>query len=85
MPRIPTHVRNLLRTVAAFDQGDGVTFHVVPRGRWQLDNHPSYAVLACTFYPLTSKSLLTASGDDPLAVVVAITDAGRAYLTGGAA
>ncbi|MET7797066.1 hypothetical protein [Streptomyces decoyicus] len=85
MPRIPTHVRNLLRTVAAFDHGDGVTFHAAPRGRWQLDNHPSCAVLARTFYPLTGKSLLTVSGEDPLAVMVAITDAGRAYLTGGAA
>ncbi|MEK2475542.1 hypothetical protein [Streptomyces noursei] len=83
MTRLPDHVLKLLRTVAEYDTGDGVTFHAVPRGRWQLVEHTrSYAVLARTFYPLTTRGLLEVGGDDPLAVPVAITDAGRAYLAG---
>ncbi|UQA93103.1 hypothetical protein [Streptomyces halobius] len=86
MTRMPKHVLKLLSMVAAYDSGDGVTFHAAPRGRWRLTEHPyCYAVQARTFYPLTARGLLKVSGDDPLAVPVTITDAGRAYLAGGAA
>ncbi|MET9168519.1 hypothetical protein ABZW51_29025 [Streptomyces cellulosae] len=84
MPRMPKHVLKLLTMVAAHDSGQGVTFRAAPRGRWRLDQHPRYAVRPHAFYPLTARGLLDVSGDDPLAVPVTITDAGRAYLAGGA-
>ncbi|MBA2950338.1 hypothetical protein [Streptomyces himalayensis] len=81
MTRMPKHVLKLLSMVAAYDRGDGVTFRAIPRGRWRLAEHPrGYAVKARTFYPLTARGLVEVSGDDPLAVPVTITDAGRAYL-----
>ncbi|WP_030596996.1 hypothetical protein [Streptomyces fulvoviolaceus] len=84
MSRMPKHVLKLLDMVAAYDYGEGVTFRAIPRGRWRLAGHPrGYAVQARTFHPLTGRGLIAVTGDDPLSVPVTITDAGRAYLTGG--
>ncbi|MGW3563575.1 hypothetical protein ACWDSL_06680 [Streptomyces sp. NPDC000941] len=64
----------LLRTIAQHDQGDGVPFEWLPRGRYRLVG-TSYIVSQRTFYPLTGNGLVTDSGSDD--APVRITEAGR--------
>jgi hypothetical protein len=72
-PVLTPAAEKLLREIARRDNGHGVVFKWMSRGRYNLVG-TTYTVNQRTFYPLTGAGLVTEDHDD---APVYITDAGR--------